>query len=247
MFRKLILALLLISSLSASSLKVAVASNVRFAFKEIATAYEKKTGVKIITIVSSSGKLTAQIEHGAEFDLFLSANMKYPIYLSSKQLAATKPKVYAYGRLVLWSTNKKVDISLNALKDKVVRKIAIPNPKLAPYGVQAIRVLEKHNIKDEVSSKIVWGESISQTTKYIYSRAADIGITAKSVVLSPRLKGVGRWIELDEKDYRPIAQGIVILKYGYENNKKLSVDFYDFIFSSEGRKILIKYGYKIDE
>ena len=247
MHRKLLLVLLLISSLSASSLKVAVASNVRFALEEIAAAYEKKARVKIIPIVSSSGKLTAQIEHGAKFDIFLSANMKYPEYLYAKQLAKTEPKIYAYGSLVLWSTNKKVDINLKALKDDVVRKIAIPNPKLAPYGVEALKVLEKHNLKDEVFTKIVWGESISQTTKYIYSRAADIGITAKSVVLSPRLEGVGRWIELDERDYQPIEQGIVLLKYGYENNKKLSEDFYNFIFSNEGKKILKRYGYKINE
>lgn len=247
MFRKLILILLLCSSLVAASLKVAVASNVRFAFKEIEAAYEKKTGVKIISMISSSGKLTAQIEHGAPFDLFLSANMKYPIYLYSKQLTSTKPKIYAYGKLVLWTTNKKVDIKLEALKDKVVRKIAIPNPKLAPYGIEAMRILEKQGLKDEVFHKIVWGESISQTTKYIYSRAADIGITAKSVVLSPRLEGVGRWIEIDEEDYHPIEQGIVILKYGYENNKELSKDFYDFIFSSEGKEIFLRYGYKINE
>jgi molybdate transport system substrate-binding protein len=155
MHRKLLLVLLLISSLSASSLKVAVASNVRFALEEIAAAYEKKARVKIIPIVSSSGKLTAQIEHGAKFDLFLSANMKYPEYLYAKQLAKTEPKIYAYGSLVLWSTNKKVDINLKALKDDVVRKIAIPNPKLAPYGVEALKVLEKHNLKDEVFTKIV--------------------------------------------------------------------------------------------
>lgn len=247
MLSKFIFILILSTSIYASSLKVAVAANVRFAFDEISVAYEKKSGVKIIPIVSSSGKLTAQIEHGAPFDLFLSANMKYPTYLHSKNLTTTKPKIYAYGGLVLWSLNKKVDINLEALKDKKVRKIAIPNPKNAPYGIEAIRVLEKFNLKNSIYKKIVWGESISQTNQYIYSRSADIGITAKSVVLSPKMHNVGRWIELDKKDYLPIKQGIVILKNGSKNNKELSQNFYNFIFSSEVKKILKKYGYMVNE
>ncbi len=87
------------------------------------------------------------------------------------------------------------------------------------------------------------GRKYSQTNQYIYSRSADIGITAKSVVLSPKMHNVGKWIELDKKDYLPIKQGIVILKYGFEKNKKTSQDFYNFIFSNEGKKILKKYGY----
>ncbi len=247
MLFKLILITILTTSIYANSLKVAVAANVRFAFDEIVVAYEKESGVKIIPIVSSSGKLTAQIEHGAPFDLFLSANMKYPTYLYSKKLCSSKPEIYAYGGLVLWSLNKKITLKLENLKDKKVKKIAIPNPKNAPYGIEALRVLENRNLKDTIYKKIVWGESISQTNQYIYSRSADIGITAKSVVLSPKMKDVGRWIELDKNDYLPIKQGIVILKNGFEKNKKLSLDFYKFIFSKTSQDILKKYGYMVNE
>jgi len=245
MYKKLILILLLGTFLSATSLKVAVAANVRFAFDEISKEYEKMSGVKIHAIVSSSGKLTAQIQHGAPFDLFLSANMKYPEYLYERKLATTKPKIYAYGTLVLWSLNKKVDVSLEGLKDKYIKKIAIPNPKTAPYGVQGLKVLEKYGLKKLLYSKIVFGESVSQANQYIYSRSADIGITAKSVVLSPKMRGVGVFKELNTDDYSPIKQGIVILKYGENKNKKKSLDFYNFIFSKEGQKILKKYGYII--
>jgi molybdate transport system substrate-binding protein len=207
--------------------------------------YEKQSGVKIIPIVSSSGKLTAQIEHGAPFDLFLSANMKYPTYLHSKKLAPFEPKIYAYGGLVLWTLNKKVPLELKYLNDNSIRKIAIPNSKNAPYGVQAIKVLEKYNLKDTLNKKIVWGESISQTNQYIYSRSADIGITAKSVVLSPKMKDKGRWKALDANDYLPIKQGIVILKNGYDKNRKISEDFYNFIFSKKSQDILKKYGYMV--
>jgi len=242
MIFKLLLIIFLACNIYASSLKVAVAANVRFAFDEIAKAYEKKSSIKIIPIVSSSGKLTAQIEHGAPFDLFLSANMKYPTYLYSKKLAYNKPKVYAYGELVLWTLNKKINLSLENLKDKKIRKIAIPNPKNAPYGIEALRALENNELKDSIYKKIVWGESISQTNQYIYSRSADIGITAKSVVLSPKMKDIGRWIEIDKNNYQPIKQGVVILK-----NSKLSRDFYKFIFSKTAQDILKKYGYMTNE
>ncbi len=243
MYIKLILYLFFTSLLFADSLKVAVAANVRFAFDEIATAYEKKSNIRIIPIVSSSGKLTAQIEHGAPFDMFLSANMKYPTYLYKKNLATTEPKVYAFGTLVLWSLNKNIDIDLKKLNDEKIKKIAIPNPKNAPYGVESLKVLEKLYIKKDIYSKIVFGESVSQTNQYIYSRSADIGITAKSVVLSPKMKTKGRWKEIDKNDYSPIKQGIVILTHGYKKNKKISLDFYHFIFSENGQKILKRNGY----
>ena len=247
MIYKLLFIILVTTTMYANSLKVAVAANVRFAFDEIATAYEQKSGIKIIPIVSSSGKLTAQIEHGAPFDLFLSANMKYPTYLYSKKMATTKPKIYAYGGLVLWSLNKKAPLALDTLNDKIIRKIAIPNPKNAPYGVEALRVLETRGLKQSIYKKIVWGESISQTNQYIYSRSADIGITAKSVVLSPKMKNVGRWIEIDKKEYQPIKQGIVILKHGFKKNKEASENFYNFIFSQTSKDILKKYGYMVNE
>ncbi len=245
MIRLILIALFISSSIYAKSLKVAVAANVRFAFDEIATAYTKKSGIKIVTIVASSGKLTAQIQHGAPFDLFMSANMKYPEYLYEKNLAITKPKIYAYGMLVLWSLNSKINVSLEGLKDKKVKKIAIPNPKTAPYGIEGLKVLAKYGLKKQLYSKIVFGESVSQTNQYIYSHSADIGITAKSVVKSPNMQDKGKWIELNKSDYAPIKQGIVILKYGEKNNKKNSLDFYNFIFSNSGQHILKKYGYII--
>ena len=245
MYKKIIFILLLGTLLSATSLKVAVAANVRFAFDELAKEYEKTTNIKVHAIVSSSGKLTAQIQHGAPYDLFMSANMLYPEYLHERGLATSKPKIYAYGTLVLWSLNKKVDVSLEGLKGNNIKKIAIPNPKTAPYGVQGLKVLEKYNLKKQLYSKIVFGESVSQTNQYIYSRSADIGITAKSVVMSPNMKGIGVYKELNTDDYSPIKQGIVILKHGKTKNQKESLDFYNFILSQEGQQILKKYGYII--
>jgi molybdate transport system substrate-binding protein len=234
---------LLASSLYASSLTVAVAANVRFAFAEIASLYEKNSGVKIIPIVASSGKLTAQIEQGAPFDLFLSANMKYPNYLYEEKLAINEAKIYAYGALVLWSLNDKIDVTVDNLKNGNIKKIAIPNPQNAPYGVEAMKFLDKKGLKELLFPKLVFGSSISQTNQYIYSRAADIGITAKSVVLSPKMKNQGTWININKNDYTPIKQGVVILKYGFLHNKDISRDFYNFLFSKESTEILEKYGY----
>ncbi|MBL0687209.1 MAG: molybdate ABC transporter substrate-binding protein [Sulfurospirillum sp.] len=247
MLYKFIFLIILVTTINANSLKVAIASNVRFAFDDIMLAYEKKSGVKIMPIASSSGKLTAQIEQGAPFDLFLSANMKYPKYLHSKNMTYSEPKIYAYGGLVLWTLNKDVTLELENLKNKRIKKIAIPSPKNAPYGVEAVRLLEKKGLKEIIEKKIVWGESISQTSQYIYSRSADIGITAKSIVLSPRMKNKGKWIELDKNDYFPVEQGIVILKHGFENNRELSEDFYKFIFSETSKNIFKKYGYTVNE
>lgn len=243
MMIKLLLSILLATTLMADSLKVAVASNVRFAFKEIAKVYEQKSGIKIVPIISSSGKLTAQIQHGAPFHLFLSADMKFPNYLYERGLTVSKAKIYAYGTLVLWSLNEKIDVSIEGLKDENIRRIAIANPRVAPYGVQGLKVLEKHGIKELLYSKIAFGESVSQVNKFIFSRAADIGITAKSVVLSPRMEGVGRWKEISKYDYSPIEQGIVILSYGKKNKPKKSLDFFNFMFSKDAQKILQRYGY----
>ncbi len=243
MMIKLLLLLLLATTLVAGSLKIAVASNVRFAFDEIARLYEQKSGIKIIPIVSSSGKLTAQIQHGAPFDLFLSADMKFPKFLHERGLTTSKPKIYAYGTLVLWSLNERVDVSIKGLKSESIRKIAIANPKTAPYGVQGLRVLEKNGIKELLYPKIAFGESVSQTNKFIFSRAADIGITAKSTVLSPKMREVGRWKEISRDDYSPIEQGIVMLSYGKKSNPKESLDFFNFMFSKGVQEILIRYGY----
>lgn len=249
---KILLSILLSTLISSNTpeqttITVAIAANFRYAMGELSQEFRKETGIDIKTVISSSGKLTAQIKNGAPFDVFLSANMKYPETLYREGHTTTKPKVYAYGSLVLW-TLKDLDLSkgINALSDKKVQKIAIANPKNAPYGIAAISVLNYYKIYEKVKPNLVYGESISQTNLYVASETADAGLTSKSVVLSPKMKGKGKWIEIDKSAYKPIAQGIVITAHGGENNDSASQRFYNFMFSYKAKEILEKYGYIVE-
>jgi molybdate transport system substrate-binding protein len=230
----------------AQEIIVAVAANVQFAMQDLEKAYEQKSGFAIKTVVSSSGKLTAQIQNGAPFDVFLSADMKYPDTLFAAGFAGAKPRVYAYGSLVLW-TMKEFDLSkgVKILSEAKIQKIAIANPRTAPYGVEAVKVLKHYQIYESVVPKLVYGESIAQVNQYIFSQAAEVGITARSVVLSPEMRGKGKWIEIDPAAYSPIAQGAVILQHGSKNHSQAAQKFYDFLFSETAGKILKDYGYLI--
>ena len=239
------LALLLASSLTqATPLIVAVAANVKFAFTDLQQAFSKQTGVEVKSVFGSSGKLTAQIRSGAPFDVFLSANMKYPDALYQAGLAVTRPRVYANGVLVLW-TMSPLDLSkgIQVLKDPAILKIAVANPKLAPYGREAINALKHFKLYSAVETKLIYGESISQTSQYIDSKSADIGFTAKSVVLAPQLAGHGKWIELPKGSYQPIAQGVVILRHGAQTNPQAAQQFVQFLASPAARTIFERYGY----
>ena len=223
---------------------IAVAANMQFAMKTLTHNFTKETGIRCNLVISSSGKLTAQIKQGAPYDLVGSADMKYPNVLYKDGLALQKPKIYAYGKLVLWSMDKSINPSLAILKSNEVKHIACANPKTAPYGVATIQVLKHNKIYIILKNKLVYGESISQTNQFITSKSAQIGFTAKSVVLSPEMKGKGRWNELNPSGYNAIAQGVVILKQ--DQTKEVSAKkFYNFLFSAEAKKILKDYGYSV--
>jgi molybdate transport system substrate-binding protein len=228
----------------ADTITVAVAANVQYAFDDLRAAFKNETGHDLKPVYSSSGKLTAQIMNGAPFDVFLSADTEYPEKLHREGHTAGAPKVYAYGLLVLW-TMKDLDLKQwqSVLAGPAVAKIAVANPKTAPYGRETIKALEYFKLHDALRPKLVFGESIAQTNQYIHSRAADAGFTAKSVVVSPEMQGKGHWIELPKASYQPIAQSAVILKHGQKSDSKRAQQFYDFIYSAKARAIFERYGY----
>lgn len=254
MRRKLILIFILNSLLffgscetkKKDSFKIAAASNMQFVIYELVAAFEEKTGVSAEVILGSSGKLTAQIIEGAPFDLFLSADMKYPNELFKNGFTEDKPEIYAHGSLILWTLKDKLLPDLDVLTSEDVKHIAMGNPKTAPYGVAAMQVLERTKMYPMMSSKIVFGEGVSQTNQFIVSEAADIGFTSKSVVLSPQMKNRGSWKLIAKELYDPLAQAMVII-----NNRKIyrneAIQFKQFILSSEGKKILHKFGYDLIE
>lgn len=239
-----ILMLILSVWLNAATVKIAVAANVSYAVDELIKEFNKSypnTEVKVT--LGSSGKLTAQISNGAPYDIFMSANMKYPDTLYENKIALTKPEVYAKGSLALLST-KKLDFSkgLELLKDESINKIAVANPKTAPYGRAALEAFTNAKIFGEIKQKLIYGESISQTVSYAVT-AADIGVIAKSSLYSANMskykKGIN-WAEIDAKLYTPINQGIVMIK-----NTPEAKTFYEFILSKQAQKIFQDYGYSL--
>ncbi|MBW1297878.1 molybdate ABC transporter substrate-binding protein [Aquimarina litoralis] len=224
---------------------IAAAANMQFAIKEISDAFTKQTGISCDVVISSSGKLTAQIKEGAPYDVFVSANMKYPREIFKAGFAVEKPKVYAYGQLVLWSLYEEIDPSIEGLSHENIQSIALPNPKTAPYGHAAIEILKANEVYELVADKLVYGESIAQTNQFITSKSSEIGFTAKSVVMYPNMGNQGHWQALDTTQYKPIEQGVILIKKE-DSDIINSTKFYDFLFSEEAQKILEDFGYLLD-
>lgn len=239
---KRVFVFLILTIYANASIILAAAANTQYAVDKIIDIFKSKYNINVRKVISSSGKLTSQITHGAPYDIFLSANMKYPLFLYKKGFVVNKPKVYAKGVLVIW-TLKNFNLKNWEESLKKAKKIALPNPKNAPYGKAAVTVLKKKGIFKDIKEKIVYGESVSQTNQYIVSKIADIGFTAKSVVLSPKMKNLGKYKDIDKNLYNPIAQGVVITKYGYKNHKDEVLKFYNFLFSKKAKEIFKKYGY----
>ena len=233
--------------MEAGQIRIAVAANVSYAIEDLKKAfYIEHLETKVQVIFGSSGKLTAQIKNGAPFDLFMSANMQFPKRLYDENLTHTKPVVYAQGALAILSKKKRnYSADIFVLEDSDIQKIAIGNPKTAPYGAAAKEALEEARLYDKVKKKLVFGESISQTLTYVRT-AADIGIIAKSSLYAPQMsmyKEAIHWSDVDEDLYTPIDQGMVILKEAQGNAEVKA--FYDFMLSDEAKVILKKFGYKV--
>lgn len=230
-----------------ASITVAIAANVQFAMEEIKAAFEQQQGIPVDLISASSGKLSTQIRQGAPYHVFVSADTKYPDSLVQSGDATGAPKVYAYGTLVLWTTQPGLDISegMPTLKGAEIKKVAIANPLTAPYGQEAMRALTRANLLGLLQPRLVYGESIGQTSQYILSGACELGFTAKSVVLAPEMQGKGTWVEIPADLYEPIAQAAVVTAYGKKNHPAGSQVFFDFLFTPEARAIFSKYGYQL--
>lgn len=245
MYKVVFIILFFSSHILAGSINIAVAANVSYAIDELKEAFYKEyPRIKVNVTLGSSGKLTAQIQHGAPYDLFFSANMAYPNFLYEHNLALTKPIVYAKGSLALLSNKQRsFKPGLKILTSKLVKRIAIANPKTAPYGKATFEALANAKILHGVKNKFIYAESISQTLSYT-ALAADLGIVAKSSLYSKKMRKYKHnihWVEIDKSLYTPIEQGVVILKQAKENNDVKR--FYNFILSERAKIIFKKYGY----
>lgn len=232
-------------------LRVATAADLQFAMRELSGQFEKNTGAQVDIITGSSGNFFAQIESGAPFDLFFSADSEYPRRLEAGGfLEPGTLTEYALGRIVIWSPvstgeNPNVaKVGWKTLLDGRTQKIAIANPEVAPYGKAAVSALRNAGIYEQVKTKLIYGENISQTAQFAQSGNAQAAIVALSLALSPGMKDGRRW-EIPAALYPPITQSAVLLRSS--KNKDAARAFLDFVKSTQGRQILEKYGFGIPQ
>jgi len=227
---------------------IAAASNLRFAMHEICQGFqEANSSIQTKVSYGSSGNFFAQIKQGAPFDIFFSADATYPELLEKEGLTAKEmQKVYAVGKIVLWFPNEpKVDSDkgLQAVISPRVKKLAIANPRHAPYGRAAEESLRYYGLWEKVKGKLIYGENISQTAQFVHTGAADAGIIALSLAISPKMLHEGRYWIIPGESHSDIEQIYVVLKKG--KGKKSIKKFLDFLHGEKGGKILSRYGFVI--
>ena len=229
----------------AEEITIAAASDLNFAFKDIVAEYEKTSGNHVRLALGSSGNFYAQIQNGAPFDLYFSADIAYPRKLEEAGLTVPGSLYpYAVGRIVVWvGKDSHLDLSkgLEVLREPTIRKIAIANPKHAPYGRAAVAAMEHAHVYDGVKEKLVLGENISQAAQFVESGAADVGIIALSLALAPPMQAAGRFREIPADAHPPIEQGVVILK-GVKSLESAKT-FLSFVQGAEVQATMKRYGF----
>ncbi len=244
----LLLALTLNSAAQTVDITVAAASDLNYALKDLAGRFEKKTGDKVTLSFGSSGNLYSQIQGGAPYDLFFSADIAYPQKLAGAGLVESSSlRTYAIGHLVLWVLNgSSVDpqkLKMDLLLQPSVQRVAIANPAYAPYGRAAMAALEHFGLKDKVAGKLVFGENISQAAQFVQSGNAQAGLIALSLAVSPAMKDSGRYWELPPDSYPELQQGVALL--AASRHKPAAKAFLEYVFSAEGAAVLEQYGFRL--
>lgn len=227
----------------AEKITVAAAADLKFAMDEIVTGFKKShTGAELDVIYGSSGKFHTQIQQGAPYDLFFSADINYPRELAKKGMAASEVKPYAVGRVVLWSNSMDATkMTLASLTDPKIARIAIANPKHAPYGKRAEEALKASGLWDKLQPKFVFGENIAHTAQFVQTGNAQVGIIALSLAVNPELAKKGGYYLIPDKLHNPLEQGYIITKQGAA--KPLAKQFADYMGSKPARSIMTKYGF----
>ncbi|THJ17704.1 MAG: molybdate ABC transporter substrate-binding protein [Nitrospira sp. CG24B] len=233
----------------AEEITIAAASDLNFAFKELISDYETASGNQVKLTLGSSGNFFAQIQNGAPFDLYFSADISYPKKLEEAgQIVPGSLYRYAIGRIVLWTRHESpVDVTqgIAALRQSSAKTIAIANPRHAPYGRAAIAAMEHFNIYDDVKDRLVLGENVSQAAQFVESGAADIGIIALSLALAPAMSKKGTYWEIPTEAHPTLEQGAVIVKASKRADS--AKQFLEFVKSRQGAAIMTRYGFVAPE
>jgi len=225
---------------------VAAASDLKFALDEIIRDFERSAGAAIRVTYGSSGNFTRQIEQGAPFDLFLSADEAYVEQLAARGLTVDDGALYAIGRIVLFAPtgsplkpDQRMDDLRSALDDGRLRRFAIANPEHAPYGRAARQALQSAGLWPAIEKRLVLGENVSQAAQFAASGSAQGGIFALSLALSPSFAGRGSYVLLPEAVHAPLRQRMVLLARGAESARP----FYEYLQTAEARAVLRRYGF----
>lgn len=220
-------------------ISIFVASSAKMAISNLANRFQEENKEINIEIYSmSSGKGFAQLVNGFKYDLYFSADSKFPQKVVDEGLSNSNPQIYGYGKLAIYSTDKNLLTSgFDIFTSDEVRKISIANPKLAPYGTLAEQLLKDNGIYQKISHKIVKGDNIAQSFQFVDTGSADIGIVALSLLKN---RPTENYIILDENSYKPLEQSFVLTNFG--EKKSSARKFYTFVLSEKGRKIIEKSG-----
>ncbi|MGI9101526.1 MAG: molybdate ABC transporter substrate-binding protein [Terriglobales bacterium] len=247
-FRVVILVLAVSLAVGAQTLTVAAAADLGPALRQLAVDFQERTGIKVALVLGSSGSLATQIEHGAPYDVFLSADMAFPHRLVNEGHGAGEVRLYAMGKLVLWVLNSS-GIDVRALGFKTltapgVRKIAIANPAHAPYGRAAVAALRGANLYEPLKSRLVLGETVSQAAEFVSSGNAQVGIVPLSLALASELAQKGRWWKIPANTYPPIEQGGIVLK---KSTNAAAETFMRYLTSSAAAAVLRRSGFNVPQ
>jgi len=241
----LLLAFAFTPTVLAEKITIAAASDLKGCLDEIVANFRKAhAGDEVEVVYGSSGKFKTQIEQGAPFDLFFSADSAFPRELLKAKLAVGEVHPYAIGRLVIWS--KTIDagtLSVTDLTRSDIQKIAIANPQHAPYGKAAEEALRASGIWEQVEHKLVYGENIAQTAQFAESGNAQVGIIALSLVLGPVKTSKGSYSLVPNSLHEPLEQGFVITKRAADN--MLAKAFADYMDSGQTRAVMVRYGFAL--
>lgn len=221
---------------------MAVAANFLATLQAIAPLYEQQSGDRLIISGASTGKLYAQIVNGAPYDVLLAADEGYPEKLErAGRVVGGSRFVYARGRLALWRA-QPAPIDQGSLAAPAIRRIAIANPRTAPYGLAAKQVLESLGLWDSLQDKLVQGESTGQAFQFIASGNAQLGFVALSQVLNPanRFNRQHYWL-VSETAHQPLQQGAALLDSG--RDKRAARRFLEFLQGEAARQVMERYGY----
>ena len=228
----------------ADTIVIAAASDMQFAMRELVADFLRdRPQDHIDAVYGSSGRFHAQIRQGAPFDLYLSADIRYPRQLVAQGLSAGPARPYALGHLVLWSRDRDMQgFTLEDLLDPTIVRIAIANPRHAPYGRRAEEALRATGLWERLRPRLVMGENIAQTAQLASSGNAQVGVIALSLALSPALASQGSHVRIPAELHSPLVQGFIVTRHGA--GKPLAQAFADYVQSGAARAILRRFGFE---